>query len=107
MEGCGGSRDEHDMEGFSFSFLGGQVFVWHAERFGGESFCREHDLILIVIPFRLVIDTSRQGIWLGKMSTHSIGEGVVESGQIEGPLGLTAVQRLGRLEICEVSSVVI
>ena len=35
-----------------------------------------------------------------------IGERVVELGQIEGPLGLTMVQRLGRSEICDVSVVV-
>ena len=36
------------------------------------------------------------------MSAGSVGEGVVKSGQIEGPPGLTADQRLGRLEIHEV-----
>ena len=82
------------------------MFVWCAERFGGESFCREHDLILVVIPFGLVIDTSRQGIWLGQMSTSSIGEGVVKLGQIEGPLGLMAVQCLDRSEIHEVLVVI-
>ena len=33
------------------------------------------------------------------MSTGSMGEGVVELGQIEGPPGLTAVQHLGHSEI--------
>ena len=94
------------MGGFSVSFLSGQVFVWQAEGFRGESFCWEHDLILIVISFRLVIDTSRQGIWLGRMSTGSMGKGVVKSGQIEGPLSLMAVQGLGRLEIHEVLVVI-
>ena len=95
-----------DVGGFGVGFLGGQVFIWHAERFRSESFCREHDLILIVIPFGLVIDMSRQGIWLRRMPTGSMGEGVVELGQIEGLPGLMAVQRLGRLEICEVSVVI-
>ena len=40
------------------------------------------------------------------MSASSMGERVVESGQIEGPLGLMTVQRLGRSEIHEVSVVV-
>ena len=95
-----------DAGGFGISFLGGQVFVWHAERFGGESFRREHDLILIVIPFGLVIDTSRQGIWLGRMSACSVGKGVVKLGQIKGPPGLTAVQHLCHSEICEVLVVI-
>ena len=82
------------------------MFIWHAERVRGESFHWEHDLILVVIPLRLVIDTSRQGIWLGQMSASSVGEGVVKSRQIEGPPGLTAVQRLGRLEIHEVLVVI-
>ena len=94
------------MGGFGVGFLSGQVFIWRAERFRGELFRREHDLILVVIPFGLVIDTSRQGIWLGQMSTSSMGEGVVELGQIEGPPGLTAVQHLGRSEIREVSVVI-
>ena len=81
-----------DAGGFSVGFLGGYVFIWCVERFGGESFHWEHDLILVVIPFRLVINMSGQGIWLGQMSAGSVGEGVVKSGQIEGPLGLTAVQ---------------
>ena len=63
-------------------------------------------MILIVIPFGLVIDLSRQGIWLGRMSAGSVGEGVVKSGQIEGPPGLTAVQCLGRSEIREVLVVI-
>ena len=95
-----------DVGGFSIRFLSGQVFVWHAERFGGKSFRQEHDLILVVVPFGLVIDMSGQGIWLGRMSTGSMGEGVVKSGQIEGPPGLTAVQRLGHSEIHEVSVVI-
>ena len=94
------------MGGFSVSFLGGQVFIWCAERFVGESFHWEHDLILIVIPSGLVIDMSRQGIWLGQIPTGSMGEGVVESGQIEGPLGLTVVQHLGHSKIREVSVVI-
>ena len=40
------------------------------------------------------------------MSTGFMGEGVVESGQIEGPLGLVVVQHLGHLEIHEVSVVI-
>ena len=95
-----------DAGGFSIHFLSGQVFVWHAERVRGELFHQEHDLILIVIPFGLVIDTSIQGIWLGQMSAGSVGKGVVKSGQIEGPSGLMAVQHLGRSEICEVSVVI-
>ena len=94
------------MGGFGASFLSGWVFVCHVERFGDESFYREHDLILVVVPFGLVINTSGQGIWLGQMSTGSMGEGVVESGQIEGPLGLTVVQCLGRSEIHEVLVVI-
>ena len=82
------------------------MFVWCAEWFRGKSLCREHDLILIVIPFGLVIDSSGQGIWLGRMTASSMGEGVVKSGQIEGPSGLTAVQHLGHLEIHEVSVVI-
>ena len=94
------------MGGFGVNFLSGQVFVWHAERFRGESFHQEHDLILAVIPFGFVIDTSRQGIWLGRMSAGSVGEGVVKSGQIKGPTGLTAVQCLCHSEICEVLVVI-
>ena len=82
------------------------MFIWRVKRFGGKSFCWEHDLILVVTPIGLVIDTSGQGIWLGRMSTSSMGEGVVELGQIEGPSGLMAVQRLGHLEICEVLVVI-
>ena len=95
-----------DAGGFGIRFLSGQVFVWHAERVRGESFCWEHDLILVVIPLGLVIDTSRQGIWLGQMSASSVGKGVVKSGQIEGPSGLMAVQHLGHSEIREVSVVI-
>ena len=62
-------------------------------------------MILIVIPFRLVINTSGQGIWLGRMSTSSM-EKKKKSGQIEGPLGLMVVQHLGLLEIREVSVVI-
>ena len=40
------------------------------------------------------------------MSTSSMGRGVVESGQIEGPSDLMAVQRLGRSEVCEVLVVI-
>ena len=72
-------------------------------RFGGKLLCWEHDLILVVIPFRLVVNTSGQGIWLGQMSASSMGKRVVESGQIEGPPGLMTVQYS---EICEVSVVV-
>ena len=82
------------------------MFIWRAERFRGESLFREHDLILVVIPFWLVINSSRQGIWLGRMSAGSVGEGVVKLGQIEGPPGLMAVQHLGRSEIREVSVVI-
>ena len=82
------------------------MFIWHAERFGGESFCQEHDLILIVIPFGLVIDMSRQGIWLGQMSASSVGEGVVKLGQIKGPPGLMVVQCLCHSEIHEVLVVI-
>ena len=82
------------------------MFVWCAKWFGGKSLCWEHDLILIVIPFGLVIDLSGQGIWLGRMSAGSMGKGVVKSGQIEGPLGLTAVQHLGHSEIREVLVVI-
>ena len=95
-----------DVGGFSVGFLSGQVFVLHAERFRGKSFHREHDLILVVIPFRLVIDMSRQGVWLGQMSTSSMGERVVESGQTEGPLGLRVIQHLGHSEVHEVSVVI-
>ena len=63
-------------------------------------------MILIVVPFVLVVDTSGMGIWLGRMSTSSMGERVVESGQTEGPPGLTTVQCLGCSEIREVSVVV-
>ena len=49
---------------------------------------------------------SGQGIWLGQMSTSSMGGRVVESGQIEGPLGLMMVQCLGHLEIHGVSVVI-
>ena len=83
------------------------VFIWHVKRFRGELFHREHDLILIVVPFGLVIDMSGQGIWLGQMSTGSMGEGVVKLGQIEGQLGLMVVQHLGCSEICEVLVVIL
>ena len=63
-------------------------------------------MILVVIPFGLMIDMSIQGIWLGQMPTGSMGEGVVKSGQIEGPLGLMVVQHLGHLEIHEVLVVI-
>ena len=79
------------------------MFVWHVKRFRGESFHQEHDLILVVVPFRLVINMSGQGIWLGQMSSGSMGEGVVKLGQIEG---LMVVQCLGRSEICDVSVVI-
>ena len=80
------------------------MFIWCVGRFGGESFCWEHDLVLIVIPFMLVM--SGQGIWLGRMSTGSMGEGVVELGQIEGPSGLTVIQCQGHSEVCEISVVI-
>ena len=95
-----------DVGGFGVNFLGGQVFVWHAKRFGGESLRQEHDLILIVIPFGLVIDMSRQGIWLGQMYASSVGEEVVKSGQIKGLTGLKVVQCLCHLDIHEVSVVI-
>ena len=82
------------------------MLVWHVGRFGGELFRWEHDLVPVVIPFRLVINMSGQGIWLGRMSTGSMGEGVIESGQIEGPSGLTAIQHLGCSEVCEVLVVI-
>ena len=82
------------------------MFVQHIEWFRGESLCREHDLILIVIAFHLVVDTSGEGIWFGGMPASSVGESVIEVGQIEGPPGLTTVQGWGRSEICEVSVVV-
>ena len=82
------------------------MFVRHVGRFGGELFCWEHDLVLIVVSFGLVIDMTGQGIQLGQMSTNSMGKGVVESGQIEGPPGLTVVQYLGCSKICEVSVVI-
>ena len=63
-------------------------------------------MILVVVPFGLVIDMSGQGIWLGRMSTGSMGEGVVELGQIEGPSGLMVIQCLGRSEVREVSVVI-
>ena len=63
-------------------------------------------MVLVVIPLGLVIDTSGQGIWLGQMSAGSVGEGVVKSGQIEGPSGLMVVQHLGHSEVCEVSVVI-
>ena len=40
------------------------------------------------------------------MSDSSMGERVVNLGQIEGPPGLMMVQCLGHLEICEVLVVV-
>ena len=40
------------------------------------------------------------------MSTGSMGEGVVELGQIEGPSGLMAIQCLGHLEVHEVLVVI-
>ena len=40
------------------------------------------------------------------MSTGSMGEGVIELGQREGPSGLTAIQCLGRSEVREVSVVI-
>ena len=82
------------------------MFVWCVKRFGGKLFHREHDLILIVVPFGLMINMSGQGIWLGQMFTGSMGKGVVESGQIEGPSGLMAVQCLGCSEIHEVLVVI-
>ena len=82
------------------------MLVWHVGRFRGESFHWEHNLVLIVVPFRLVINMSGQGIQLGRMSTGSMGEGVIESGQIKGPSGLAAIQCLGHLEVHEVSVVI-
>ena len=80
--------------------------LFRSGRFRGESFRWEHDLVLIVVPFRLVIDTSGQGIRLGQMSTGSMGKGVVKSGQIEGPSGLMVIQCLGRSEVHEVLVVI-
>ena len=40
------------------------------------------------------------------MSTGSMGEGVIESGQIEGLSGLMVIQCLGHLEVCEVLVVI-
>ena len=40
------------------------------------------------------------------MSAGTMGERVVELGQIEGPPGLVMVQHLGHSEICEVPVVV-
>ena len=40
------------------------------------------------------------------MSAGSMGKRVVELGQVEGPLGLMAVQCLGHLKICEVPVVI-
>ena len=32
---------------FGVDFFGGQMFVWRAERFRGESLCREHDCLVL------------------------------------------------------------
>ena len=82
------------------------MLIWCVGRFRGELFHWEYDFVLVVIPFRLVIDMSGQGIWLGRMSTSSMGEGVIEPGQIEGPSGLTAIQCLGHSEVREVLVVI-
>ena len=81
------------------------MFIWHVGRFGGKSFCWEHDLVLVVVPIRLVIDMSGQDIQLGRMSTSSMGEGV-KLGQIEGLAGLMAIEHLGHSKVCEVSVVI-
>ena len=53
-------------------------------------FGREHNLIFIVFPFDLVVDTSGEGIRFGRMLTGSVGERVIKLGQVEGPPGLTS-----------------
>ena len=82
------------------------MFIRCIEWFGGESLCWEHDLILVVIIFHLVVNTTGEGIWFGRMPASSVGKSVIEVGQIEGPLGLMMVQGLGHSEICEISVVV-
>ena len=49
---------------------------------------------------------SGEGIQFGGMPASSVCKGVIESGQIEGPLSLVIIQGLGCSEICEVSMVV-
>src|SRR6266481_5695843 len=48
-----------------------------------ETFRREHHLVFIVITINLVVDTSGQGIWLGRVLAGSVGERVVKSRQVE------------------------
>ena len=63
-------------------------------------------MILVVFPLSLVVNTPREGVRLGQVFTGSVGEGVVESGQVEGPLGLAMVQNLGCPKICEIPVVI-
>ena len=67
---------------------------------------REHHLVLIVFTISLVVNTSGQGIRLGQVPTSSVGERVVRSRQVKGPVGLAMVQGLGHSKVCEVLAVI-
>ena len=66
----------------------------------------EHNLIFVVFPFDLVVDMPGESIRFGRVSTGSVGERVIELGQVERPPGLTTVQGLCHLKICEVPMVI-
>ena len=69
-------------------------------------FSGEHNLTFVVFPLDLVVNTSGEGIGLGRVFTGPVGERVVKPRQVEGPPGLTTVQGLCCLKIREVPVVV-
>ena len=82
------------------------MFIQCVKGLSVKSLRQEHDLILVVIPFRLVVDTSGESIWFGRMPASSVGKGVIKARQIVGPPGLAMVQGLGFSEICAVPVVI-
>ena len=82
-------------------------WTWLVDRGpSGETFSGEHNLTLVVFSLDSVVNTSGEGIVLGRMFTGPVGERVVKPRQVEGPPGLTTVQGLCRPKICEVPVVV-
>ena len=63
-------------------------------------------MTFVVFPLDFVVNTSGEGVGLGRMFTGPVGERVVKPRQVEGPPGLTTVQGLCHLKIREVPVVV-